>query len=37
VHGVWVNGARIVAPNGETQFRPSGEKLPGQLLRRFAA
>jgi N-acyl-D-aspartate/D-glutamate deacylase len=33
VHGVWVNGARIVGRNGER----TGEKLPGQLLRRFAA
>ena len=37
VHGVWVNGARIVGRNGETQLRQRGEKLPGQLLRRFAA
>ena len=33
VHGVWVNGARIVGRNGER----AGDKLPGQLLRRFAA
>src|SRR6185436_16338998 len=37
VHGVWVNGARIVGRNGEPQFGRRGEKLPGQLLRRFAA
>jgi N-acyl-D-aspartate/D-glutamate deacylase len=33
VHGVWVNGTRIIGRNGER----AGEKLPGQLLRRFAA
>ena len=33
VHGVWVNGARIVGRDGAR----AGEKLPGQLLRRFAA
>ncbi|HUQ25630.1 MAG TPA: amidohydrolase family protein [Burkholderiales bacterium] len=33
VHGVWVNGTRIVGQNGER----AGEELPGQLLRRFAA
>jgi N-acyl-D-aspartate/D-glutamate deacylase len=33
VHGVWVNGARIVARDGER----ASEKLPGQLLRRFTA
>ena len=37
VHGVWVNGSRIVGRDGEPQLRPKGEKLPGQLLRRFAA
>jgi N-acyl-D-aspartate/D-glutamate deacylase len=33
VHGVWVNGTRIIGRNGER----AGETLPGQLLRRFAA
>jgi N-acyl-D-aspartate/D-glutamate deacylase len=33
VHGVWVNGSRIVGSNGERR----DEKLPGKLLRRFAA
>jgi N-acyl-D-aspartate/D-glutamate deacylase len=33
VHGVWVNGARIVGRNGERL----DDKLPGQLLRQFAA
>jgi N-acyl-D-aspartate/D-glutamate deacylase len=33
VHGVWVNGARIVGRGGAR----ASEKLPGQLLRRFSA
>ncbi|MEA3195043.1 MAG: hypothetical protein QOD26_3376 [Betaproteobacteria bacterium] len=33
VHGVWVNGTRIVGQSGER----AGEELPGELLRRFAA
>jgi len=32
VHGVWVNGARIVGRDGAR----ASEKLPGQLLRRFS-
>jgi N-acyl-D-aspartate/D-glutamate deacylase len=31
VHGVWVNGARIVGRDGPVEVRA----LPGQLLRRF--
>jgi N-acyl-D-aspartate/D-glutamate deacylase len=33
VHGVWVNGERIVHANGER----ASERLPGRLLRDFAA
>ena len=33
VHGVWVNGTRIVAENG----KPVSEALPGKLLRHFSA
>ena len=33
VHGVWVNGTRIVGPDGAA----IGDKLPGKLLRDFAA
>jgi N-acyl-D-amino-acid deacylase len=33
VHGVWVNGTRIVGRDGET----IGEALPGRLLRQFGA
>jgi len=33
VHGVWVNGTRIVGPSGER----ASERLPGELLRRFSA
>ena len=32
VHGVWVNGTRIVGRSGQLEMRA----LPGQLLRRFA-
>ena len=33
VHGVWVNGKRILGPSGER----TADELPGRLLRRFAA
>jgi len=33
VHGVWVNGKRIVGRDGA----PTGRELPGRLLREFAA
>jgi len=33
VHGVWVNGTRIVGSDGKT----CGDRLPGKLLRDFAA
>jgi len=33
VHGVWVNGARIVDNNG----KPVADALPGRLLRHFSA
>jgi N-acyl-D-aspartate/D-glutamate deacylase len=33
VHGVWVNGTRIVGADGS----PATDKLPGKLLREFAA
>ena len=37
VHGVWVNGTRVVDENGQqSDGRGPGQK-PGQLLREFAS
>ena len=37
VHGVWVNGERIADSRGIEEGLRKGERLPGKLLREFAA
>ena len=36
VHGVWVNGTRVVDEHGLIAHRGPGKSGPGQLLREFA-
>jgi N-acyl-D-aspartate/D-glutamate deacylase len=33
LHGVWVNGQRVIERNGQPVSMPSTDRWPGQLLR----